>query len=133
MKHVLVNQQPMEIENTWMHGDQVIFKFKGVDSISDAERLAGAEVSIPMEQRAEVPAGEYYQSDLVGCEVMEANGRLIGTVTDFQETGGTPLLEVKTVDGKEMLVPFATSICTSIDIAAKRIQVILPDGLEDLN
>ena len=44
----------MEVERTWMHGDQLIFKFKGVDTISDAERLAGAEVAIPMEERAEL-------------------------------------------------------------------------------
>lgn len=123
----------MEIENTWIHGRHVIFKFKGVDSISAAERLAGADVAIPMEQRAEVPEGEYYQSDLVGCEVMDASGRLLGRVTGFQETGGTPLLEAVTADGKELLIPFAKSICTVIDLAQKRIQVNLPDGLEELN
>jgi len=123
----------MEIENTWIHGRHVIFKFKGVDSISAAERLAGADVAIPMEQRAEVPKGEYYQSDLMGCELIDTNGRVLGRVTDFQETGGTPLLEVVTGEGKELLIPFAKSICTSIDLQQKRIQVNLPDGLEDLN
>ena len=57
LKSVFVNQAPMEVERTWMHGDQLIFKFKGVDTISDAERLAGAEVSIPIEQRAAAPGG----------------------------------------------------------------------------
>ena len=32
-----------------MHGDHLIFKFQGVDTISDAEKLAGAEVAIPFE------------------------------------------------------------------------------------
>ena len=36
-----------------MHGDHLILKFKGVDTISDAERLAGADVAIPIEQRAD--------------------------------------------------------------------------------
>ena len=40
----------MEVEHTWMHGDRVIFKFKGVDTITDAERLAGADVAIPLEE-----------------------------------------------------------------------------------
>ncbi|HEV2690981.1 MAG TPA: ribosome maturation factor RimM [Bryobacteraceae bacterium] len=132
VKHVLVNRVPMEIESTWMHGDLAIFKFKGVDSISDAERLAGADVAIPMEQRAEVPEGEYYQSDLLGCQVTDASGRLLGTVTDFQETGGTPLLEVTKADGKELLIPFAKAICMNIDMTEKRIAVNLPEGLEDL-
>ena len=133
MKSVLVNQAPMEVERTWMHGDHIIFKFKGVDSISEAERLAGAEVSIPIEQRAPVPEGEYYQSDLLGCDVFDSTGRRLGTVEAWQETAGTPLLEVRTPDGKEMLIPFAKSICTKIDVQQRRIEVTLPEGLEDLN
>jgi 16S rRNA processing protein RimM len=123
----------MEVERTWMHGDRLIFKFKGVDTIEDAERLAGAEVSIPMEQRATVPEGEYYQSDLVGCEVAEAGGRILGTVADWQETGGTPLVKVRTKDDKELLIPFAKSIFTKIDVERRRIEVDLPEGLLDLN
>ncbi len=133
VKNVLVNQVPMEVERAWMHGDHIVFKFKGVDTISDAERLAGAEVSIPIEQRAPVPPGEYYQTDLLGCEVFGADGRRLGIVEAYRETGGTPLIEVRTDDHKEMLIPFAKSICTRIDIERRRIEVILPEGLEDLN
>jgi 16S rRNA processing protein RimM len=119
----------MEVERTWMHGDHLIFKFQGVDTISDAEKLAGAEVSIPFEQRAELAEDEVYQSDLVGCEVLDTTGRSLGVVSDFQETGGTPLLQV----GNDLLIPFATSICIKIDLENKRIIVDLPDGLMDLN
>jgi 16S rRNA processing protein RimM len=130
---VFVNGIPMQVERTWMHGDHLIFKFQGVDTISDAEKLAGAEVSIPFEQRAALADDEVYQSDLVGCEVFDATGRSLGLVSDFQETGGTPLLEVKTPEGRELLIPFANSICTGIDLENKRIIVNLPEGLLDLN
>jgi len=133
LKNVLVNQVPMEVERTWVHGEHVIFKFKGVDTISDAERLAGAEVSIPIEQRPEAPEGEYYRSDLLGCEVFDEQGRLLGLVEDWQETGGTPLLEVRSAAGKELLIPFAKSIFTRIDVERNRIEVSLPEGLADLN
>lgn len=130
----MVNHAPFEVENTWVHRDHVIFKFKGVDTISDAERLAGADVAIPMEQRAEAAAGEYYQSDLVGCGVWDPQGRNLGTVRGWHETGGGPLLvEVETPEGKELLIPFAKSIFTRIDLGAKRIEVALPEGLENLN
>jgi 16S rRNA processing protein RimM len=118
----------MEIENTWMHGDHLILKFQGVDTISEAEKLAGAEVSIPFEQRAELAEDEVYQSDLVGCEVFDATGRSLGLVTEFEETGGTPLLHIG-----DLLIPFAKSICTQIDPANNKIVVNLPDGLLDLN
>jgi 16S rRNA processing protein RimM len=123
----------MEVERTWMHGDQLIIKFAGVDTISDAERLAGADVSIPMEQRAELGEGDYFQTDLVGCEVVDLAGRSLGVVTAFQETGGTPLLGVKTPAGAELLIPFAASICNKIDLGTRRIEVNLPEGLEELN
>ena len=126
---VFVNEVPMEVETTWMHGDHLIFKFKGVDSISDAEKLAGAEVTIPFEQRAELAEEEVYQSDLIGCEVIDAAGRSLGIVEDFQETGGTPLLRV----GADLLIPFAKSICTKIDLDRRQITVNPPDGLLDLN
>jgi 16S rRNA processing protein RimM len=124
-----VNEVPMEVENTWMHGDHLILKFKGVDTISDAEKLAGADVAIPFEQRAALAEQECYQSDLIGCEVFDATGRSLGVVEDFQETGGAPLLQV----GENLLIPFAKSICTKIDLDRKQITVNLPDGLLDLN
>ncbi len=130
---MLVNQVPMEVERTWRHGDHLIFKFKGVDTISDAERLAGAEVAIPFEQREAIPEGEYYRSDLVGCEVFDQRGELLGTVSDWQDTGATPLVEVRSSAGKELLIPFAASIFTRIDLEARRIDVALPEGLKDLN
>jgi len=125
---VFVNGAPMEVENTWMHGDHLIFKFKGVDSISDAEKLAGAEVAIPFEQRATLAEDEVYESDLIGCEVFDTTGRSFGLVTDFEETGGTPLLHIG-----DLLIPFARSICVQIDPDNNRIVIDPPDGLLDLN
>jgi 16S rRNA processing protein RimM len=123
----------MEVENTWIHGNRVILKFKGIDTITDAEQLAGADVQVPFDQRPPASEGEYYQSDLVGCQVFDQGGRLLGGVVDFQETGGAPLLEIRTPDGRELLIPFAKAMLISVDIESKRIQVNLPAGLDELN
>jgi 16S rRNA processing protein RimM len=129
---VFVNGTPVEIERIWRHKDALIFKFAGVDSISAAEAFEGAEVCIPKEERAPLTEGEYYQSDLVGCQVVDAKtGRPIGVVTDWHEYGGPPLLEVRGDSGKEVLIPFVKAICTEIDPAARRILVDLPEGLEE--
>jgi 16S rRNA processing protein RimM len=128
VKSVFVNEKPMEVERTWMHGDDLILKFRGVDTISDAEKLAGAEVAIPFEQRAALGEDEYYESDLIGCEVFDSTGRSLGRVTYFAQNGGTSLLHVG-----DLLIPFAKSICVEIDPANQRIVVNLPDGLLTLN
>src|SRR5690349_14796752 len=79
------------LENAWFHKGKVILKFAGVDSISEAEALAGFEVMISRSQRKELPAGSFYLDDLIGCNVLE-DGRLIGMVSDWEDTGGGILL-----------------------------------------
>jgi len=128
------------VRSCWLshsRGGQAIFLFEGSDSISDAEKLVGLEVQIPLSERISLPAGSFYISDLAGCEVYERDGgKLIGRVRDLQFPGeelkGTPLLEVDSPSG-ELLIPLAQEICVQIDTAARRIEVVLPEGLYDLN
>jgi 16S rRNA processing protein RimM len=119
-----------EIEETWFHLVTLVFKFRGVDTISNAELLYGREVRIPVSERTSLDEGEYFQSDLIGCEVVDhRTGESIGRVTAWDDGGGSGLLVVD----DHLLVPFARSICVAIDPAAKRIAVELPEGLKDLN
>jgi len=121
---------PYEVETTWFHNGVLIFKFCGVDTIADAERLSGAEVRVPLSQRAALEPGEYFESDLLGCEVVDRRtGESLGRVTRWDDGGSSGLLVVE----ENLLIPFARSICVEIDPAAKRIAVDLPEGLKDLN
>lgn len=119
------------LERVWYHSSQPVFKFRGIDSISDAEELAGEDVSIPASERLALPEDEYYFADLVGCRVLDVNsGNLIGVVTGWQELGGPIVLEL---DNGRVLVPFARAILPNIDVQAREIRAALPDGLLDLN
>ncbi len=144
------------VRRCWLHRGRAIFHFEGCDSIADAERFRGLEVCVPLEQRVPLPAGLYFVGDLVGCEVYEmgeavragqdpvAAGRasltspnaLLGLVREVhflgEEVPGTPLLVVETSRG-ELLIPFAEEICRKIDVAGRRIEVRLPEGLRELN
>jgi 16S rRNA processing protein RimM len=121
--------QKYEVEETWFHLRTLIFKFRGVDTISDAEKLVGSEVRVPISERAPLEPGEYYESDLIGCEVVErSTGESLGRVAALQDGGGAGLLEVG-----NLLIPFSKAICVEIDPGARRITVELPEGLKDLN
>ena len=127
------------IRSCWLsqsRGGQAIFHFEGSESISDAEKLVGLEVQIPLSERVKLPAGSYYVTDLIGCEVREKGGAKIGEVRDVQFTGenvaGTPILVVDSPRG-EVLIPLAEEICVRVDTSARVIEVVLPDGLRDLN
>jgi len=114
-----------------------VFHFEGCHSIDDAGRLVGLEVQIPLADRATLPSGSYYLSDLIGCEVFETgSSEPLGRVGDVLRTGeqtpGTALLVVQTAQG-ELLVPLAADISREIDTAARRIVVALPEGLGELN
>ncbi len=119
----------LDIEKVWRHDGALVFKFVGVDSISAAEKLRGAEVQVPRSERVELDEGEYFQSDLIGCELRDrVSGRVLGRVTDVQEYGGPVLLEI---DGGRMLVPFVKAICTGIHPESCVIEADLPEGLEE--
>ena len=133
-------QRRVAIRECWLHNGQAIFLFEGSDSISDAERFVGLQIQIPLSERVILAAGSYFVTDLIGCEVFQANmssaPEKLGDVRDVQSTGesvaGTPVLVVATPHG-ELLIPLATEICTRIDTAVRRIDVVLPEGLRDLN
>jgi 16S rRNA processing protein RimM len=134
------------------HKGQAVFHFEGCHSISEAEKFRGLEVLLPIEKRIALSAGQYFVDDLRGCLVflnsaepsivssspcsLASAPSLLGVVTEVQIAGqgvaGTPLLVVDTSAG-ELLIPLAEDICTSINTAARRIDVVLPDGLRDLN
>ncbi len=128
--------RPVAIRACWLHKNQAIFHFEGCLEIPDAEKLRGLEVQVPLAERLPLPAGRYYITDLAGCEVWESRGWRLGSVREVQRIGeevpGTPLLVVDTPDG-ELLVPLAEEICTRIDTTARRIEVVLPEGLRELN
>jgi 16S rRNA processing protein RimM len=131
VRRAYVNGQALEIERIWRHDERLVFKFRGIDSISDAEKLADSDVCIPAEERAPLGDDEFYQSDLIGFQIIEAaTGKTLGFVEDWQEYGGPPLMVVK--GEKELLIPFARAICRQIDVAGKRIEVAMPEGLDDL-
>ncbi len=118
-----------EVEFTWFHDSTLIFKLRGIDSISDAEKLIGSEVRVPFSERVALDPGEYFETDIVGCEVVDRRtGKSLGIVREWQDGGGAGVLAVGS-----LLIPFARSICVEIDPAARRIAVELPEGLEDLN
>jgi 16S rRNA processing protein RimM len=117
----------MRVEETWRHDGRPVFKIEGIDSISDAEKWEGAEMLVPASEVEPPEEGAFSYADLVGCKVV--GDTEVGVVTEVEEYGGAPLLKLEAADGREILIPFARSICKVIDVASKTIRVELPEGL----
>jgi 16S rRNA processing protein RimM len=107
------SQRETTIESVRFHAGRVLVKFSGIESVDE---LRNWTIEIP---------------DVIGMKLVDANGREQGIVTDAYEGGGGTLLEV-TRGRRKFEVPFATDICTAIDVAAKTIVVMLPEGIDAL-
>ncbi len=119
-----------EIESVWFHDNRLILKFRGIDSMTGAERLTGCEVRVPRSDRIQLDPGEYFESDLIGCEVIEReSGASLGRVTALDDAGCSGVLEIE----GNLLIPFVRAICVAIEPQNRRIVVDLPPGLKELN
>lgn len=128
------SRRELELEDAWPHQDRMVLKFRGVETIADAEALVGAEIQVAAAERAELVPGSAYVSDLVGCAVINARtGAEIGKIEDVQfGAGEAPLLVVKS-GPKERLIPFAAAYLKAVEPAQKRIEVELPEGMLELD
>jgi 16S rRNA processing protein RimM len=123
-------KRPSQIEDIWWHDGRPVFKFVGIDSISEAEHWAGADVLVDDSEREQPEEGAYSYADLIGCVLWDRDVKA-GVVRAVEDFGAGPLLEVRLEDGRDVLVPFARSICTEIDVAGKTIRAEVPVGLLD--
>jgi len=108
-----------------------ILALDGVETMNDAEALAGAELKVPAEELGPLPERTYYRHDLVGCEVRTKDGAVVGKVTAVEG----PLERSRLViarEGGEVMVPMVDAICLSVDPEAKAIVIDPPEGLLDL-
>ena len=121
----------LSLQDHWPHKGQIVLKFAGVDSISQAEMLIGWEIQISRSQRAKLEEDQVYVSDLVGCSVYDGNC-LLGTIQEVLfGSGEAPLLVV--CGKKEYLVPFAAGYIEEMALEQKQVRMKLPEGLLDLD
>ena len=126
-------RRELQLESHWLHKGRVVLKFHGVDSIEQAQALAGCELQIPREERAPLPQGEdaAYVSDLVGCMVFD-RGKQLGSITGVEfGAGEAPLLLVQSEAG-EHLIPFAAEYVEDLDLELRRVALRLPAGMLEL-
>ena len=118
-----------EIHDIRFHQGRPIVRFDGIETMTDAEALAGAELWLPEEEVAPLPAGTFYRHDLVGCEVRDTRGALVGRVTAVEGSLDRSYLVVD----EHVMIPLVEGICVSVDIAGRSVTVDPPEGLIDLN
>ncbi len=109
------------------HHETLLVSFDGITSPEDARPYVNVELFAPA---ADVPleAGEYFDRDLVGCDLIDAAGTNLGCVVGVEHF---PAQDCLIVGASRAYVPLVRAFVRSIDVARKRIDVDLPAGLLD--
>jgi 16S rRNA processing protein RimM len=124
--------EALTVTTARFHRDRPVIGIDGVETMTDAEQLAGLELRVPVERLAALPADTFYRHDLIGCRVETRDGQQVGLVRDVEGTMSGSRLVVDGAGG-EVLIPLVAPICTVIDPAGKRIVIDPPAGLIEAN
>jgi 16S rRNA processing protein RimM len=124
---------PLTVQACRWHSGQLLVRFGGVDDRNKAEELRGRWLGVDGDTlpRLDDP-DEFRDHELEGLDVLTTDGRSIGEVTAISHLG-QDLLEVRTTDGRSLLVPFVKAIVPEVDLTTRRILIDPPPGLLDLD
>lgn len=117
-----------DVEHVRHYKGLVIIKFKGIDSIDDAEKYRNTYILVDRENAVKLPEGSYFICDMIGLDVFDIGGALIGRIDDVLTTGSNDVYVVRGDDG-ETLVPALKSVVKSIDLERNRITIEMPEEL----
>jgi 16S rRNA processing protein RimM len=133
--------RPHRIEGSRWYRDRLVLKLEGVDGSEPAARLRGWRVWAAAEDAPVLPDGVFYTARLIGLEVRDESGAVLGRVADLLRTGGTDLLVVRAGEGdapeagerRELMIPLAKAIVVEVRQDEGWLMVRPPDGLLELN
>lgn len=121
---------PLTVTRCRRSGGILVLGFDGFEDREGAERLRGTLLLVPTD---DLPASEdpdeFYDHELIGLTVRDTAGAELGTVTDVLHPPAAPVLEVRTVVGESVLVPFVSAIVPQVDLAGGFCVVDPPDGM----
>ena len=110
----------------------VILHLSGIESPEEAQRYRRIPLMIKREDAMPLEEGRYYIADLIGMQVSEEDGSLLGELTDVLETGANDVYEIRTPEGKEILIPVIDECIKDVNVEKAAMTVHLLPGLRDL-
>ena len=109
----------------------LLLKLHGIDDATAAEAVRGSTICVPLSSLPQLPPNSYYQHDIVGLQVFNLNGTLIGVIEDIMVTGGNDVYIVKAPNGKQILIPAIKDVVKQIDLTHQVMYIDPIRGLFD--
>lgn len=117
----------LQIENARWNKKIILLKLKNYDSMNDAETLRGKLIVLSKSDMAKLPDGRYYVYDLLGIEVFDLAGVLLGTLTEVLSPASTDVYVVTDSEKKVMMFPALKTIVKEIDLVNRKMIVDPPE------
>lgn len=118
-----------EIEEVKYQKHIVLIKFKGINDINMAEKYKGCYIKISRKDARKLPKDTYFIADLIGLNVYDEDGKLLGKLEDIYNNKSHDIYVVKNDLGKQILLPSTKEVIKQINIDENKIIVKLIDGL----
>lgn len=135
LKSVLMDvgkeRRKMEVESCRFQKNMVILKFKGIDNINDVEQYKKCDLYVSRKNAVKLEPNENFIVDLIGLKVVLEDGTEFGTMLDVLQTGANDVYIVKTLEGKEVLLPAIPQCILDVDLDNETMTVHLMKGLLD--
>jgi 16S rRNA processing protein RimM len=122
---------PHFIQAVSVRGDKAFVTFDDVKTPEEATAISKCAIYLPKSMRAKSARGEFYDDEIIGFEVSDAEVGVLGGVTEIVEAGPNKLISVD-YNGKEVLIPVNSPFITSINKSKKKISVELPEGFLEI-
>jgi 16S rRNA processing protein RimM len=109
---------------------EAVIGFEGVRDRNAAEALKGAELFVDRTVLPETEEGEFYHADLIGLEVRDHEGRVLGKVSALHNFGASDVLEFARADGDSVHLAFTKETVPVLNVADGFIVVAVPEDDE---
>lgn len=123
------NDEELQIEEVKYQKNMVLVKFKGIETVENAEKLRNSFVEIDRADAIPLEEGQYFIADLLGLDVFLDNGEKLGILEDIYNTGSSDIYVVKNELGKQFLLPYIDEVIKQINLEEGKIIVHIIEGL----
>jgi 16S rRNA processing protein RimM len=124
-------EHEVSVDSARRAADAILMKLYSIDDRDQADDLRGALVCVRRSSFPELPEGEFYGCDVLGCRVLFPGGDELGTVREFLNYPAADVLVVRAKDeGKDWEIPLMAAFVEKVDVAQGVVRLLTLDGLE---
>jgi 16S rRNA processing protein RimM len=117
---------PLRIRSSRGNNASLLVSFEGYETPESVADFRNALLYVRTDSLPPLPEGEYYQFQLLGLQVVDEQGALVGTLKEILPTGANDVYIVQPAEGKEVLLPAVPDFILSVELSKRTMRVKLP-------